>query len=249
MPPTTMSGFLKRLLLIADGKDWPGYDEDWFRPQDQSGEYTITLGREFRCLGAFPAHDQWTIHKTRRHGPKTTRHTEFSQIVRVIKSKTKKKTNDYQLHHWDYLFCDLLTGWVASYDREALEALQELKNFGGKAGKEGYVYVCRIDGPKEAWLKEGEFKPLGLVPQPCRPVSGTYYNLYGHHWNQDYTWTNGAKGGVDGYYQIGAWWNVATMAGPYWEMDDGVGFPASAPDAFLQGDVESVWGGGHEPLG
>ncbi|MBF0496483.1 MAG: hypothetical protein HQK58_07905 [Deltaproteobacteria bacterium] len=243
MPPTAMSGFLKRLLLIADGKIWPGYDEDWFRPQDQGGEYTITLNPEYRPLGAFPAAGSWHIHKTSRHGPKNLAHVEFSQL---LKSESKE---NYQLHHWDYLFCDLLTGWVASHDREALDALQELKNYGGKAGKEGYLFVYRVVKPRQLFLQQGEYRPLGLVPQPCRPVSGTYYNLYGHHWDQNYTWTNGDKGGVVGYYQVGAWWNVATMSGPYWAMDDGVGFPASAPDAFLQGDVEPVWGGSHEPLG
>lgn len=227
MPPTTMSGFLKRLMFIAEGADWPGYGEDWFG-KGAGKEFTLTLGTEYRALGAYPAPDNWMIHKTRRHGPKNFNHKEFSQIVR------SSHRENYQLHHWDYLLCDKLTGWVAAKDRAFLERFQVLKNFGGKAGKEGYLIVDEIRVPQELTLADGEYRPLGLVTPPTRPSTGTFFNLYGHHWDSEYEWSNGQKGGVIGYRPVSAWWLADKAIGPYWAAEKGVGFQAGMPDAFMQ---------------
>lgn len=237
MPPTTMSGFLRRLLYIAEQREWPGYGTDWYGKIGSPGRgFTLTMESQYRPLGAFPQSGKWSIHKTRRHGPKNFKHAEFSQV-----SRTSHEEN-YQLHHWDYLFCEKLIGWVAAKTRNSLERLNSLKNFGGKAGKEGYLFVSEIGDPQQVPLQEGEFQPLGLVIKPFRPISGAYYNLYGHHWNSQYEWTNGDKGGVDGYTQLGAWWNVKSVIGPYWAVSEGVGIPAGVPDAFLSGDVERFYG-------
>jgi hypothetical protein len=227
MPPTTMSGFLKRLMSIATGSDWPGYGEDWFG-QGPGKEFTLTLGPEYRALGAYPKPANWMIHKTRRHGPKNFNHKEFSQIAR-----SSHKEN-YQLHHWDYLFCDQLTGWVAAQTGEHLEALHALKNFGGKAGKEGYLILEKIGSPVRLNLAEGPFRPLGLVTPPARPATGTFFNLYGHHWDGAYEWSNGERGGVTGYRQVGAWWLAERVVGPYWALEEGIGFQADMPDAFME---------------
>jgi hypothetical protein len=243
MPPTTMSGFLKRLLLIAEEEkgDWPGYGDDWFQKPKAGKEapgagFTLTLEKSLRCLGAFPHPERWSIHKTRRHGPKNFQHSQFSQLLR------EDHKENYQLHHWDYLFCDHLTGWVVAREREPLEKLKCLTNFGGKAGKEGFLYVSEARAPQPAEKREGNYVPLGLAPLPLRPESGAFYTLYGHHWSNDYLWTNGERGGVVGYFQLGAWWNAGIMDGPYWALEEGVGFPAIAPDAFLRGDVEKFAG-------
>ena len=238
MPPTTMSGFLTRLLNIAEGGEWTGYDkEDWFG-KGPGNHFTLTLGEEYRALGAFPPLEDWRIHKTRRHGPKTfkkkgdRKHVEFSELLR------RHHEENYQLHHWDYLFCETMTGWIAARDKAPLDRLKCLKNHGGKAGKEGWLFVQKMGDPRVVSLKEGPFKPLGLVTPPLRPLSGTFYNLYGHHWNKNYEWRNGEKGGVDGYTQFGGWWGPAEVSGTYWAWDDGFGFPAHVPDAFLSGDAK-----------
>ncbi len=266
MPPTTMSGFLARLLLVSEGNDWPGYGIDWFNGveiENDSGangakpgkkgkgkkksakikagcEYTLTLDKNLRALGAFPDGKKWRIHKTRRHGPKDFKHSEFSELHR-----TSHKAN-YQLHHWDYLFCDELTGFVAANARAPLERLLGIKNFGGKAGKEGYLTVVSVEEPREVAVSKGKYIPFGLVPNPARPSSGTYYNTYSHHWSNDYLWSDGSQGGVVGYTQSGAWWNVESIEGEYWELDEVTGIPAHAPDSFLIGEREKFWEGSDE---
>jgi hypothetical protein len=250
-----MSGFLKRLLIIGEEKtdqpgclgDWPGYGEDWFQKGKKGKippgkEFTLTLEKQYRSLGAFPESQKWTIHKTRRHGPKVFDHVNFSRLLRLDKDEKKPEKKSYQLHYWDYLFCEKLKGWVVAETEHDLKRLESVKNFGGKVGKEGYIYVSAIEGPLELKLMEGEFRPLGLVPQSSKPHSGTFYTLYGHHWNNEYVWTNGEKGGVDGYFQVGAWWEVNALSGFYWALEEGLGFPASAPDSFLKGDVKPFYG-------
>jgi hypothetical protein len=83
-------------------------------------------------------------------------------------------------------------------------------------------------------LQQGEFFPLGLVTPPLRPSSGDFFNIYGHYWDETYEWANKEKGGVVGFTQLGAWWNTGTVNGHYWAWEDGIGFPAHAPDAFLK---------------
>ncbi len=226
MPPTTMSGFLKRLFFISEGFDWPGYGEDWFG-KGPGKEFTLTLGPEYRALGAYPDPNSWKIHKTRRHGPKNFNHKEFSQIIRGSHKE------NYQLHHWDYLFCDQLTGWVASIEKESLEALQILVNFGGKAGKEGFLFVDKVTPPERLDFMDGDYRPLGLVTPPARPASGIFFNLYGHHWDENYEWFNGEKGGVIGFRQVSAWWQTEQISGAHWALDKGVGFQAVMPDSFM----------------
>ncbi len=235
MPPTTMSGFLERLLQIGEGEDWAGYGEEWYRNKGPGKEFTLTLDSRYRPLGAFPPENGWRIHKTRRHGPKNFKHRQFSQIL------WENHNENYELHHWDYLFCDRLTGWVAAREKAPLDRLMTLKNFGGKAGKEGYLFVETIQEPVECPLVQGDFIPLGLVTPPSRPASGHYFNLYAHHWDSQYEWLNGEKGGVAGYMQIGAWWQSRRMHGHYWQWEDGTGFPGHIPDAFLKGEAPAFF--------
>lgn len=237
MPPTTMSGFLQRLLDIAEGGDWQGYGSDWYG-KGPGKEFTLTLDPEYRPLGAFPAYENWTIHKTRRHGPKAfkkkkgKKHVEFSELFR------KNHEENYQLHHWDYLFCEQLTGWVAAREKAPLTRLHLLQNYGGKAGKEGWLFVAEVSKPRQLVLKQGDFTPLGLITAPLRPDSGRFFNLYGHHWSRSYEWGNGQKGGVDGFTQFGVWWGASEVSGPYWALEEGLGFQAHLPDRFLAGERE-----------
>lgn len=246
VPPTTLNGYLVRLLKIAEGArggghdaDWPGYGEDWFA-KGKDGKtapgqaYILTLSPEYRPLGAFPPPGGWSIHKTRRQGPKNFAHVEFSQIIR---SKGKIR-QDFQLHHWEYLLCDELTGWVAASEPAPLERLRSLVNYGGKVGKEGFLVVKAVDKPREAPRRSGTFEPVGLVPASVRPAGGTFFHLYGHRWNADYLWINGERGGVTGYVPIGVWWETGTLQGEHWSLGDGRGIPLEAPDLFLQGDRE-----------
>ncbi len=236
MPPTTMSGFLARLLDLAQGGEWTGYGEDWYGKGPGKG-HTRTLDATFRAMGAFPGPDGFSIHKTRRHGPKNFKHCQFSQVLRVDHKE------NFQLHHWDYLFCESLVGWVLAKEKGPLEKFKDLKNFGGKAGKEGWVFIDRVGDAREMALREGKFCPLGLVTPPSRPESGSFFNIYAHHWDRNYLWRNGEKGGVAGFSRLGAWWGAKRLSGHFWQWQDEFGFPAHLPDSFLTGDVEPFYQG------
>jgi hypothetical protein len=117
-----------------------------------------------------------------------------------------------------------------------LERLRTLVNYGGKAGKEGFLVVSAVDEPQEARRRSGAFEPVGLVPASVRPARGTFFHLYGHLWNADYLWINGEKGGVTGYVPVGAWWETGPLQGEHWSLGDGRGVALETPDLFLQGD-------------
>ena len=225
LPPTTLSGFLERVRMVAEGGDWPGYGEDWYSGKNKG--FTLTLGPEYRALGAFPPVGRWSVHTTRRHGPKHFKHWELSCLRR------ESHKENFQLHHWDYLFCDFLTGWVAARTPEPLTGLAKLIGFGGMAGKEGYLAVESVTEPRECRPAEGNFRPLGLALPPLRPESGRFFNLYGHHWSPDFTWANGETGGVDGFVQLSGWFEPGPARGAYWQWEDGTGFQADMPDRFL----------------
>lgn len=234
LPPTTLSGFLERVRMVAAGGDWPGYGADWYAKKTPG--FTLTLGPEYRALGAFPPIGAWSIHTTRRHGPKDFKHREFSRIHRdhkAFKATNRNQDAVFQLHHWDYLFCDILTGWVAARTPEPLAELATLTGFGGMAGKEGYLVVESVGEPRECPWTEGKFQPLGLAVPPLRPESGRFFNLYGHHWNPDFEWANGERGGVDGFVPLSGWFEPGPARGVYWQWAEGTGFQADMPDRFL----------------
>lgn len=233
LPPTTLSGFLERVRIVAAGGDWPGYGADWYAKKNEG--FTLTLGPEYRALGAFPPAGRWSVHTTRRHGPKDFKHREFSCLRRASHKE------NFQLHHWDYLFCESLLGWVAARSPESLTELAKLTGFGGMAGKEGYLVVETVSEPKECPLAEGRFQPLGLAVPPVRPGAGRFFNLYGHHWNPDYEWSNGERGGVDGFTQLSGWFEAGPAEGPFWQWSDETGFQADMPDRFLTGAPEPFY--------
>lgn len=169
LPPTTMSGFLRRLKLLEAGhlpetavKD-PGY---------------YALPPQLCPLGAYPKVKEHRIHTTKRQGIRSFNHNAFSRIVREQSNKEV-----YQLHTWEYLFAEQLIGYVVSEDKELLSQLRTVENFGCKIGKEGYAFVDRINGPSELVLKKMKTKPDTLLPGtalvgvPCEA-----FPLYRYAW-------------------------------------------------------------------
>ena len=169
LPPTTMSGFLRRLKLLEAGH----LPETAVKNPDY-----YTLPPQLCTLGAYPNRGGYHIHKTKRQGIRSFNHNAFSRIVRHQSTKEV-----YQLHTWEYLFTDTLTGYVVSEDADLLSQLKMVENFGCKIGKEGYAFVESVYGPTELALEQTGAEPDTLLPgtvlvgQPCEA-----FPMYRYAW-------------------------------------------------------------------
>ena len=172
LPPTTMSGFLRRLKMIEVG-DLPQTtvtEPDYY-----------TLPPQVCPLGAYPK--RATVHRAKRQGIRDFKHNAFSRITRKNNSKEV-----YQLHTWEYLMADLLVGYVVSEEEADLEELSNLTNFGCKIGKEGYAYIESISHPTYLELVYTEAIPdtliagEALIGQPCEA-----FPLYRYQWSSETT--------------------------------------------------------------
>ncbi len=153
LPPTTMSGWLRRLLMLSVGH----YPETAVKKPDY-----FALPANYYVLGAYPApnpRNSYQVHTTRRQGVRSFTHNAFSRVLRYANSKEV-----YQLHTWEYLFVEQLTGYVMHESVEALKFLSEVVNFGCKMGKEGYAYLKNVSDVKPLDRKIVEAKPYVLVP-------------------------------------------------------------------------------------
>ena len=172
LPPTTMSGFLRRLKLLETGHlpETTVKDPDYY-----------TLPPQLCTLGAYPKPNQYRIHTAKRQGIRSFKHNAFSRIVRHQSTKEV-----YQLHTWEYLFAEELIGYVVSEDEELLGQLRSVENFGCKIGKEGYAFVDQISGPTQLVLEQKRAKPDTLLPGVVLVgVSCEAFPLYRYAWGTD----------------------------------------------------------------
>ena len=169
LPPTTMSGFLRRLKMLEAGHlpETAVKDPDYY-----------TLPPQLCTLGAYPKVNEHRIHTTKRQGIRSFNHNAFSRIVRHQSTKEV-----YQLHTWEYLFAEKLTGYVVSQDEQLLSELKTVENFGCKIGKEGYAFVDSVSDPTQLTLEQKRAKPDTLLPGaaligiPCEA-----FPLYRYAW-------------------------------------------------------------------
>ena len=172
LPPTTMSGFLRRLKMLEVGylPETAVKDPDYY-----------ALPPQLCTLGAYPQGVGYRIHTTKRQGIRSFNHNAFSRIVREQSNKEV-----YQLHTWEYLFTENLIGYVVSEDKKLLSQLKTVENFGCKIGKEGYAFVDRVSGPTQLVLEQTRAKPDTLLPGaalvgvPCEA-----FPLYRYAWGTD----------------------------------------------------------------
>lgn len=156
LPPTTMSGFLRRLAVMQSGR----LPDDNDPPEQRATTPNYyALPRNLIALGAYPASTEWYIHTTKRQGIRAFNHAAFSKIYRTANSKEV-----YQLHDWDYLICGQMTGYVLSESREQLHVLASLDNRGCKIGKEGYAFVSEVSEVHEYRLEKRIAKPDVITP-------------------------------------------------------------------------------------
>ena len=169
LPPTTMSGFLRRLKMLEAGylPETTVKDPDYF-----------ALPPQLCTLGAYPKANEYCIHTTKRQGIRSFKHNAFSRIVRYQSNKEV-----YQLHTWEYLFAEKFVGYVVSEDEKLLIQLKTVENFGCKIGKEGYAFIEKICGPTQLVLEQVKAKPDTLLPGaaligvPCEA-----FPLYRYAW-------------------------------------------------------------------
>lgn len=153
LPPTTMSGWLRRLLMLSAGH----YPETDVKKPDY-----FALPPDYYVLGAYPVPDpqsSYQIHTTHRQGVRAFNHNAFSRIVRYADQKEV-----YQLHTWEYLMVNLLRGYVLHENAQALESLRRVTNYGCKIGKEGFAYLDCVSEVRQLERVKAHVMPTALVP-------------------------------------------------------------------------------------
>lgn len=176
VPPTTLSGFVERLVRQAQSGD--GLPE-----ASRAQPLFYALPRTYHALGALPTPNplwSYRVLTTPRQGVRKFGHTVFSRLRREGDKET------YQLYRWEYLFADELIGYILHDDADALVALSVIRNMGGKLGKEGWAFVEEICEPFELRREQAYRVPTTLVP--AMEVSGApakMYPLYRYAWQDD----------------------------------------------------------------
>lgn len=178
VPPTTLSGFLRRLGILSANFDLPETEINKENPP------IYALPPQYLALGAYPVPDKLTgVHRTYRKGMREFNHDVFSRLY-IQDSKV-----NFQLHTWEYFLAEELVGYVVCESAAGLEPFQQLKGYGCKLGKEGYGVVTDIS-EKAIALKQERVAahPSTLVPMEALAQSGQFlggcdiYNLYRYHW-------------------------------------------------------------------
>ncbi len=156
LPPTTMSGFLRRLAISAMGQ----LPDDAETPEQRAtAPCYYVLPRDLIAVGAHPERGAGWIHTTKRQGVRSLKHDAFSRIYRTAAQKEV-----YQLHDWDYLLCERLTGYVLSENKARLAELTGLTNRGCKLGKEGFAFIAEVTEPYEFRLERTTAMPTTIAP-------------------------------------------------------------------------------------
>lgn len=181
IPPTTLSGWLRRVWMLAEGQDLPETSAAKDSPY-------YVLPRDIISLGAYPQHTSF-IHKTKRKGVKDFKDTSFTRLI-----FDKKTAPTFQLHTWEYLTTDRLDAFVVCEDAARLERLHghlnergEVLPWGCKLGKEGFAFVIKTSEVQALRREEGRLEPQTLLPvdtvvTQTDPVDFAIHNLYRFDW-------------------------------------------------------------------
>ena len=221
LPPTTMSGWLRRLMIMAGSEMYPNTavkDPDY-----------LALPPDYYVLGAYasPFH-KGRIHTTKRHGPMfQSKHAVFSRLYR-----NKKDEGNYeklQLHTWEYLLVDQLQGYVLHENKTALEDFQQLFNYGCKIGKEGFAYLDSISEIKLLHQETVKAQPATLLPgDKIIGKQGTLYPLYRYQYRPKLqlqpNLSEPHPSAIEGFVPFWAGWADEAIESEYW-TDGEIYFP------------------------
>ncbi|AFY88491.1 hypothetical protein [Chroococcidiopsis thermalis] len=192
VPPTTLSGFLRRLGMMSVGLEIPETRINSDNPP------VYALPPHYLALGAYPAKGTWSaVHRTYRKGMREFNHDAFSRIY-----QDGEKAN-FQLHTWEYFIAEKLTGYVLADSRNGLEYFQELVGYGCKLGKEGFAIVSEVSEIVNLYQETAAKYPSTIVPmeallQSQQFVSGCdIYNMYRYKWARDTSYQSEQEGFLD----------------------------------------------------
>lgn len=192
VPPTTLSGFLRRLIMLSVGIDIPETSINKDNPP------FYALPPRYVALGAYPtANSLRTVHKTYRKGMREFNHYTFSKLY------IEKDKANFQLHTWEYLLVEELTGYVISESLEGLEHFQKIEGFGCKLGKEGFAVVEEVSQPINLIRETTVAYPSTIVPMEALLENGQFiagcniYNLYRYDWSKNSYNTSGEEAFLD----------------------------------------------------
>jgi len=176
VPPTTFSGYLRRLMMISRGLELPETQINKNNPP------IYALPPQYLALGAYPTDSARGIHRTYRKGMREFNHDSFSKLY-----QDKDKAN-FQLHSWEYLITDQLLGYVVADSAESLEPFQQLQSYGCKLGKEGFAIVDQVSDIVSLQQQTLAASPSAIAPIEAlletNPFIGgcDIYNLYRYNW-------------------------------------------------------------------
>lgn len=193
VPPTTLSGFLRRLGMMSVGLEIPETRINKENPP------IFALPPRYLALGAYPvAGSCQGVHSTYRKGMREFNHDSFSRLY-----LDNDKAN-FQLHTWEYLIAEELVGYVVAESPEGLEHFQNLEAYGCKLGKEGFAVVTEVSEK----ILELERKTVAALPSTIVPMEGLLesnqfmggcdiYNMYRYQWEKNGETDDESEGFLD----------------------------------------------------
>jgi hypothetical protein len=240
VPPTTLSGYLRRLIMLSLGLEIPETDINKNNPP------VYALPRKYVSLGAYSSPNNFTaIHRTYRKGMREFTHDVFSRLY-IAEDKA-----NFQLHTWEYFITNELTGYVVTKSVEDLTPFQQLESFGCKLGKEGFAIIKEISEPIKLTQKTIEATPATIVPMEALLQTNQFingcdiYNIYRYNWlsnqanltDNSPTPINGFIPFVAGYFQ-----NTSTPLLDYFSDEENlINIPVSLVNLLqLKGEVTNV---------
>ncbi len=218
LPPSTMSGYLRRLLMLTKGI-YPA-------TAIKNAPYYVLPRPPYYVLGAYPVpREAYRVHTTHRQGVRAFTYTAFSRLSWYPTGKEV-----YQLHTWEYLFVERLRGYVVSEEPGPLERLKSVTNLGCKLGKEGYAYVEGISEPRALERRKMRAMPSVLIPATeLVGIPSTVYTLYRHKHEGQIALDRLAEpvpNPIAGFMPFRAGWPAEPVEIDYW-TDGEVLIPAS----------------------
>lgn len=177
VPPTSLSGFLRRLGMISVGLEIPETKINKENPP------TYLLPPRYVTLGAYQTHGGLSgVHRTYRKGMREFTHDDFSKLY------SEGDRANFQLHTWEYLITEELVGYVVAESAESLAQIQNIKDYGCYIGKEGYAIVTEVSDVIKLERRTVEAYPSTIVPMDTLLQSNQFvggcniYNLYRYNW-------------------------------------------------------------------